>query len=101
MPLLFLLELDFVDENLAAAGYTNAVALFEFRDPAPVDGEPAFDDAAVDTFAFEADLIEFPGKVSLPLRPYVSDTIEFCREHIVTTTAKSTISEIGLEDQMS
>jgi hypothetical protein len=90
------LEFDVVDENVAVTGYANAVAFIELAGRAPVNGEPAFDDAAFDTFAFEADFVEIPGKVSLSFRPNVRDIVEFGREHIVPAAAERAVREIGL-----
>ena len=100
MSLLLLFEFDVVDENFAVAGYANVIAFIEFADLASVNSEAALDDAATDIFAFEADFVEIPGKVSLALRPNISDIVESGRDHIVAATAEGAVREIGLEDQM-
>ena len=100
MSLLFLLDLDVVDENFAVAGYTNIVTFLEFADPASVDSDSAFDYAATDIITFEGDLIEIFGIVSLAFRPYISDIIEFGRNHIVSAAAEGAVRETGLENQV-
>jgi len=74
--------------------------LFEFGDSAPVNGETALDDCAFDTFAFEADFVEIPGKASLSFRPDVGDIVESGRDHIIIAAAEGAVREIGLENQM-
>src|SRR4030065_578312 len=95
MSLLFLLELDVVDKNFAVAGYANSVAFVEFADPAAVDCEPAFDDAATEIFTFESDFVEILRKASLSFRPDVGDIVEPGRDHIIIAAAEGTVRGIG------
>ena len=101
MSLLLLFEFDVVDENFAVAGYANFVPFLEFADSASIDSKAVLNDAATDIFTLECDLVGILWKVSLTLRPNISDIVEFGRDHIVTTTAEGAVSEIGLENQMS
>ena len=94
------LALDVIYENLAVAGYANAVAFLKFSEPQLVDRELAPEDAAVNPATLKADFVEVLRKTSLALGPCIHHVMKFGSDHVILFAAEGAVRQVGAENQM-